>query len=390
MEANRQLGDDTCYELLLCDPTQDILKCIKTKTDKWYTLGLISQTEKAFLYIPYPTMPTLYLLPKIYKGTYPPSGRPIIAGINSACAKLGEYIDKKLQVLMNEIPSFIQDTKDSLSKLQDIAWEPDFTLVCIDLVSLYTAIEHRNGITATQRSLWTQSANLLETNKMILEMLEFCLENNVFSFNGKIYRQKRRTAMGAKFAPPYACIFMSHVEKFWLWDQDFAEFTSHIIWRRFIDDILCIWQGDAKLLQRFLEKLDKNPWGIKTTHKYSKKEVHFLDVTLYVKDNTLQSELFRKDTAANSILRADSCHPRHNIRNIPKGEFLRTRRNCSEDEVFEKQGQEIITRLSERGYDRNALAKTLTSVTPNGKETNVSTKMSTGEPYYDTLYYGLP
>jgi hypothetical protein len=41
---------------------------------------------------------------------------------------------------------------------------------------------------------------------------EFILERNVFYFDGKFYRQKRRTAMGTKMAPTYATFVLGYLE----------------------------------------------------------------------------------------------------------------------------------------------------------------------------------
>ena len=39
-------------------------------------------------------------------------------------------------------------------------------------------------------------------------MADFVLKNNFFEFNGEVELQKYGTAIGTKFAPPYAGIFM--------------------------------------------------------------------------------------------------------------------------------------------------------------------------------------
>ena len=43
-------------------------------------------------------------------------------------------------------------------------------------------------------------------------MTEFVLKNNYFQFSDKAYQQISGTAIGTKFAPPYACIFMDQLE----------------------------------------------------------------------------------------------------------------------------------------------------------------------------------
>ena len=71
-------------------------------------------------------------------------------------------------------------------------------------------------------------------------MAEFILNNNIFKFNSKVYQQKLGTAIGTKFAPLYACIYMDEV------DQKFLETQSKkpLIWLRDID-IFFIWtQGE--------------------------------------------------------------------------------------------------------------------------------------------------
>ena len=68
-------------------------------------------------------------------------------------------------------------------------------------------------------------------------MAEFVLKNNFFKFNEKLFQQLAGTAIGTKFAPPYACIFMD-----WL-EEAFLETENKKPWAyfRYIDDIFIIW-----------------------------------------------------------------------------------------------------------------------------------------------------
>ena len=43
-------------------------------------------------------------------------------------------------------------------------------------------------------------------------MVNFVLKNNLFEFNCKFHQQISDMAIGTKFAPPYACIFMDYIE----------------------------------------------------------------------------------------------------------------------------------------------------------------------------------
>ena len=55
----------------------------------------------------------------------------------------------------------------------------------------------------------------------LTKMAEFVLKNNYFEFNGKVTKQISGTAIGAKFGPPYACIFMDQAE------TEFLETQKH-------------------------------------------------------------------------------------------------------------------------------------------------------------------
>ena len=46
----------------------------------------------------------------------------------------------------------------------------------------------------------------------LVKIAKFVLKNNFFEFNSKVKQQILGTAIGTKFAHPYACIFMDEVE----------------------------------------------------------------------------------------------------------------------------------------------------------------------------------
>lgn len=49
--------------------------------------------------------------------------------------------------------------------------------------------------------------------------------------------------------------------------------------------------------------------------------MEFLDIVLIGEGVGISSKLYRKPSADNSLLRADSGHPKHTIRSIPVGPF---------------------------------------------------------------------
>lgn len=73
-------------------------------------------------------------------------------------------------------------------------------------------------------------------------------------------------------------------------------------------------------------------------------------ITLYTSNEGLHSRLYRKETACNAILHAHSSHPTHQIDSIPYGEFVRVRRNCSEESDFLNCIGDMRNRFLKRGY----------------------------------------
>ena len=67
----------------------------------------------------------------------------------------------------------------------------------------------------------------------IVKMEEFVLKNNYFQFNDKVKQQISGTAIGMKFAPTYACLFMDQVETDFLRAQE----KVRLVWFRYIDNI---------------------------------------------------------------------------------------------------------------------------------------------------------
>ena len=110
-------------------------------------------------------------------------------------------------------------------------------MVTADVVCLYPSIPHDAGhdagLEALRKALDKRENKKVSTDNLT-RMAEFVLKNNYSEFNGKVKKQISGTAIGTKFAPPYACIFMDQVE------TDFLERKKHqpLVWFRYIDVFL--------------------------------------------------------------------------------------------------------------------------------------------------------
>lgn len=87
----------------------------------------------------------------------------------------------------------------------------DALLVSIDVVGLYSHTPHTKGLEALSRILDTRDTADIPTTELA-EFARIVLENNYFEFNSSIFHQIIGTAMGTKFAPAFASIFMGEFE----------------------------------------------------------------------------------------------------------------------------------------------------------------------------------
>jgi len=81
-------------------------------------------------------------------------------------------------------------------------------LFSLDVDALYTNIDTYLGLQAV-RQAFDASPDPTRPDEAILALLELGLTCNDFQFDYKIYLQSHGTAMGKRFAPSYANIYMA-------------------------------------------------------------------------------------------------------------------------------------------------------------------------------------
>ena len=94
----------------------------------------------------------------------------------------------------------------------------DAILVMADAVGLYPSIPHEFDLKALEDALEKRDSIQISTYELV-KMAKFVLQNSYFEFIGETKQQISGTAIGTKFAPPYACIFMDQAESEFLKTQ---------------------------------------------------------------------------------------------------------------------------------------------------------------------------
>ena len=370
-QCQTQLENPEFYQMIDNDSTHQIANEIQSEVSDMLTNNIISKKESLLLTenLNKPRLPIFYGLPKIHKSfqEFPPL-RPIVSGFSSCTSKLSEYLDTFLKYQARKCSSYIRDTKHFISKLNQIKSIPnDAILVTMDVGSLYTNIDHQEGAEACYEALETRKNKTIPSS-LLRRLILLVLKSNIFRFNDSLYQQIKGTAMGTPMAVNYANLFLNKFETQMLNAYERKTNLRPLIWMRYIDDIFFIWHHDETSLQDFITFCDNYSTSMKMKSKikfetnFSTESVNFLDVNVSMAENSIKTSLYTKQTDAHLYLNAKSSHPRHIIKNLPKGQFIRVRRICSEDSDFDRYACQIKKYFILRGFTEKKLQETIDSV----------------------------
>ena len=200
-----------------------------------------------YLLVKRPQLGHFYLLPKIHKGKTNVSGRPVISNNQTATENISSFLDFHLKNIVPTIPHILEDTKDFLKRINDIGEIPSGSLlVTFDVVGLYPHIPHEEGIETIKKYLNLREDQSVSTNSLC-DLARIILTENYFELGKDMYHQKLGTAIGTKFAPPYANLFMAGLENKIFSDTN----VQPLLWLRYLDDIFCIWTDGLEKLKEF-------------------------------------------------------------------------------------------------------------------------------------------
>lgn len=388
-EVYRQLNDSEYYICLRSDdPSATFRREIEVYLRANGCREGLSRDDVQLLLPKEPRCPDFYILPKIHKNysmpENPPPGRPIVASYGSLTERLSVFIDNHLQPLVHSQPSYCKDTFHFLEILNNVqipsASSHPTLLVSVDVTSLYSNIPHTQGLLALREFLDRRPQPHSPSTGFLLQLSEFVLTKNYFTFEESVYLQIKGTAMGTPFAPSYANLYMANLE------QNFLASQTHVplLWTRFIDDIFLIWTHGEESLKTFLETLNTS-YDVHFTWHISPTSVTFLDVTVTLGEEGISTEMYVKPTNPQQYLHFSSCHPRHVKRAIPRSLSIRSNRLCSRPGDRGKHSENLKNKLTQRGYPQNLVEN---RIVPSNVQYNPTPRQnSSSTPYLLTTYF---
>ena len=145
--------------------------------------------------------------------------------------------------------------------------------------ALIHAYPHQDSITACKevlRSIYHYT-NPEQPVEILTQLLEIGLNNNIFKFNGKLYKQLQGSAIGTRVSLAYANLFMGKLEEK-IWSNSPL---NPLYYKRFLHDIFMIWPFPEPTTDQLFEQMNRTHPITKFTSGRNSQRLTFLDVSVY-------------------------------------------------------------------------------------------------------------
>ena len=146
----------------------------------------------------------------------------------------------------------------------------------IDVGSFYTNIDTLLGLEAVKKAL-EASPDSSRPDYFILQFLQLTLTRNDFLFDKSFFLQICGCAMGRKYSPAYADIYLADWE-----ESAFLKCPSRpLLYYRYLDDIFGLWDKSETELNHFIHILNSHHPRITLKHTLHLQQVPFLDTIVF-------------------------------------------------------------------------------------------------------------
>ena len=321
------LSDSKDYLLLARDPNKVILDRANSlinavkKTNHTFKKGDLDRLIK---YTPAPAK--LSFLIKDHKqkdgnGNFPL--RPL-ANINgSALDSLDWILSKILNQGVKLVKFHIWNTQQLLRIIPTInsrPIKPGFvrSVISLDVIGLYPSIPTLDAAAMVFRFVREHS----EINTfgipypLVREIMNTMANNYNIEFNGRVYKQTKGVAMGARFSCSFSIIFMHIIEsclvEAWFGGQVLQDFEL-IYYGRYIDDTIIVFDRPVDQLDYtpILDRFNSLHRNINFTLELPDQLgfLPFLDTALYFNNQILSSKWFTKPQHSGNFIKGDEYMP---------------------------------------------------------------------------------
>jgi hypothetical protein len=267
--------------------------------------------------------------------------RPIASIHNTPVDKLDFILQYILAQTAKLVPTNLLNVETALKKIDELNQNTPsegkkWALMSLDVKSLYPSIPIKKGIDEIIKFL-AEKIDDVDTLGISIDniriALEFVCTNYEVEFNNKSYLQTNGIPMGARFAPPFAIIYMAAVEITAIRNLENAGYQIEY-YTRYIDDTLMIMQinkeetvSKDEVLSIFNEVTPEIQFTIEMPTDTER--MPFLDVELYTEDNKIQYGWYMKTLHSGNLMRKDAYAPQKVKDNFIINSFFRIFTRCN-------------------------------------------------------------
>ena len=288
------------YSKLQRDPTDSLTRKLYTLLKKMKDNNKINNDQFKQMRNLHPRWPQLYGKPKIHKPDAPI--RPIVSFYNTPLEALHRVLAHCLKPLAQN-PLRLKNSTAFKLHLHSTT-HPDYPYhASLDIKSLYTSCDMR-AATRTAFTTFQQNPSLLPSNltaETIGSLINFCLDNSYFEFNGDFYSQDTGGTMGSPLIVELAEIRTAETEQHALSTTT----TPPGTYRHFVDDGIGAF-ANRQHADAFLAYINSLNPDLQYTieHPSSDGTLPYLDVLIHPDKST---SVYRKPTHTNLYVKYTSC-----------------------------------------------------------------------------------
>ena len=129
---------------------------------------------------------------------------------------MAKELAKILKLLVGKSPHHIDSTQDFVEQVRHITLVPGECLSSYDVSALFTSVPIDPALKII-KDLLVKDPTLKDRTVIgiddIILLLEFCLKNTYFSFQGQFFEQVEGAAMGSPVSPIVANLYMEYLEQ---------------------------------------------------------------------------------------------------------------------------------------------------------------------------------
>jgi hypothetical protein len=302
-------------------------------------------------------IPNFYVTAKIHK--LPVIGRPIAAAHSWITTGPSKVVSVMLEPYRKH--RFIaRNTQALIDAVDGKLIRKDALLFSLDVRAMYPSMRH---------DLCFAIPDKLDPKLPdgIAELMRFVLEYSLIRYGDNVYRQRHGQPMGTNNAPAVADTFM--LVHFELHKDIYRVINNLPLYKRYLDDIVGVWNGTREELEAFRQLCNTIVPGIEFDMEVENNSINVLDVTIYKEhdpDNpyfvTLGVKTYQKALNKYQYPPASSAHHPATKRGFVRGELIRYVRNSTDYLDYAAMLPRFRARLRARGYSHSWITSLFATV----------------------------